>query len=104
MVKPWARYQKMMALAQRPTPAARAGAALVAGILAFGITQLLLGTWWGAGWNAVLFSSVALGIAAGVAAATMKQGLAVVCGILGALWLLAEALVAAIGLLAAGLG
>jgi hypothetical protein len=79
-------------------------AALVAGGLAFAIVQLVLGVWWGAGWNAVLFSSTALAIAAAAAAVTLKRGLAVIYGILSALWLLAELLAAATGAILTGLG
>jgi hypothetical protein len=100
----WARYQRVAALADTPTPARRAIAALVAGIVAFALVQLLLGTLWGAGWNAVLFSSVALGIAAAVAAATMQRGVAIAYGVLGALWLLGEVLALAIATITAGLG
>jgi len=104
MTSHMARYHRVAALADAPTPARRMGAALVAGALAFALTQLLLGILLGAGDAALLFSSIALGIAAAVAAATMKRGLAIAYGLLGALWLLAEALAAIIGCIAAGLG
>ncbi len=99
-----ARYHKLAALAEAPTPARRALAALVAGALAFALVQLLLGVVWGAGWSIVLFSSVAFGVAAAVAAATLKRGLAIAYGVFGALWLLAEVVAALIGCIAAGLG
>ena len=70
---------------------------MAAGALAFALTQLLLGTLWGAGASAALFSSVALAVAAAVAAVTMKRVMAVVYGILGAIWLLLEGVVLALG-------
>jgi hypothetical protein len=104
MVSRRARFRKVASLADTPTPARRVVAALVAGALAFSIIQLLLGVWWGAGWNVVLFSSIALAVAAAVAALTMRRGLAVVYGILAALWLLGEAVILALGSIVAGLG
>ncbi|PTQ12177.1 hypothetical protein CLG96_06375 [Sphingomonas oleivorans] len=65
---------------------------------------MLLGVVWGAGLSATLFSSVALTVAAAVAAVTMKSGMAVVYGVLAAIWLLLEGLVLLIGSIAAGLG
>ena len=104
MISRLERYRKVVALANKPSPFRRAIAAVVAGALAFAITQLCLGVWWGAGWSAVLFSSVALGVAAAVAAATMKRGMAVAYGVLGAVWLLLDTFAAMLGSLAAGLG
>lgn len=99
-----ARYRKVTALAGEPTPLRRLIAALTAGVLAFLLTQLFLGVAWGAGLHAVLFSSVALAIAAAVAAVTMKRAMAVSYGILGAIWLLIEGLVLVLGCIAAALG
>lgn len=98
------RYHWVAALAAQPTPFRRLLAGVVAGALAFGVTQLLLGVFWGAGTDAVFFSSFALAVAAAVAAATMRRAMAVVYGVLGALWLLLEALVLMLGCIAAGLG
>lgn len=99
-----ARYHKVAALAEEPTPQRRLIAAIWAGALAFALTQLLLGVIWGAGAGAVLFSSVALAIAAAVAAGTMKRARAIAYGMLGALWLLAEGIVLLLGCVAGGLG
>lgn len=99
-----ARFHKVAALAREPTPFRRLAAAAVAGMLAFALTQLLLGTIWGAGWNATFFPSVALAVAAAVAAVTMNRARAVVYGVLAALWLLFEGIAVLIGAIAAGLG
>lgn len=99
-----ARYHKVAALADAPTPLRRLAAAAVAGALAFLLTQLLLGFLWGAGAGAVLFSSIALAWAAAVAAVTMRPARAVIYGLLGALWLLAEGLVLVLGCIVAGIG
>lgn len=77
---------------------------MVAGALAFILTQLFLGVLWRAGAGAALFSSVALGLAAAVAAVTMKRAMAVVYGMIGAIWLLLECLVLALGCIAAAIG
>jgi hypothetical protein len=66
--------------------------------------QLLFGTVMGAGNGATLFSSLAFAVAAGVAAATMKSGMAILYGMLAAIWLLVEGVVVLIGCIAAGLG
>jgi hypothetical protein len=73
-------------------------------MLAFALTQLLLGTIAGAGWSATFFPSVALAVAAAVAAVTMDRARAVVYGVLAALWLLLEGLVLVIVSITAGLG
>ncbi len=72
--------------------------------MAFVLTQLVLGTAWGAGWDATLFSSIALTIAAMMAAVTMKPVRAVVYGLLATIWLLFEGLVLLIGGIAACFG
>jgi hypothetical protein len=99
-----ARYQKIAALGEEPTAFRRLIAAMVAGTLAFILTQLLLGVLWGAGEGAVFFSSIALASAAAVAAVTMRRALAVVYGMLGALWLLMEGIVLVLGCVASGIG
>lgn len=99
-----ARYRKVAAFADAPTPHRRVIAAIWAGALAFGLTQLLFGIIFGAGAGAVFFSSVALAIAAAVAAGTMKRAMAIAYGILGAVWLLAEGVVVMLTCIAAGLG
>jgi hypothetical protein len=99
-----ARYHKVAALAEKPTPLRRLVAGLAAASVAFALVQLLLGVLWGAGSNATLFSSIAFAIAAAFAAVTMKSGVAVVYGVLGALWLLLEGLVLLLGSIAAGIG
>lgn len=104
MTKRLARFHKIAALAHEPTPFRRLMAGAVAGAIAFALTQLFLGVVWGAGASAVLYSSVAFAVAAAVAAVTMKRAMAVVYGMLGAIWLLAEALVLLVGCVAAGLG
>ena len=100
----FARYHKVAALADAPTRLRRLAAGAVAGALAFILSQLLLGVLWGAGAGAVFFSSVALAVAAAVAAVTMRPARAVVYGLLGALWLLAEGLALVLGCIAAALG
>ena len=99
-----ARYHKVAALADAPTPLRRLIAAVTAGALAFALTQFLLGVVWGAGWSMVLFSPLALPIPAAVAAVTTRRMMAVVYGVLGATWLLLEALVVTIGCITAALG
>jgi hypothetical protein len=99
-----ARYHKVAALAEKPTPLRRLVAGLVAASVAFALVQLLLGVLWGAGSNATLFSSLAFAVAGAFAAVTLKSGMAVVCGVLGALWLLLEGLVLLLGSSAAGIG
>jgi len=99
-----ARYHKVVALADEPTPFRRLIAAVVAGAIAFILTQLLLGLVWGAGMSVVWLSSVAFALAAAVAAVTMKRARAVTYGMLGALWLLLEGLVLALGCIASVLG
>ncbi|MGH6613743.1 hypothetical protein [Sphingomonas sp.] len=99
-----ARFRKVAALGQAPTPFRRLAAAAVAGGFAFALTQLLLGTIWGAGWDATLFSSTALAVAAAVAAITMNRARAFVYGVLAALWLLFEGIAVLIGAIAAGVG
>lgn len=99
-----ARYHKVAALADAPTPFRRLAAAIVAGALAFILTQLLLGVLWGAGASAAFFSSVAFAVAAAVAAVTMRRARAVVYGLIGAVWLLLEGLVLVLGCVVAGLG
>ena len=98
------RYHRVAALAEAPTPARRLVAACTAGALAFLITFLLLGALWGARELVLLCASAAFGIAAAAAAGNTRRGLAVVYGVLGALWLLAEILALALGSIAAGLG
>ena len=78
-------------------------AALTAGLLAFLVVQLVLGVMWGAGSAVLWLSTVALSVAAAFAALTMKRGLAVVYGILAAIWLLAEGLALLLACLTAGL-
>jgi hypothetical protein len=51
-----------------------------------------------------VFLSFALAVAAAVAAATMRRAMAVVYGVIGAIWLLLEGLVLALGSTVAGLG
>lgn len=99
-----ARYHKVATLADEPTLFRRLLAAIIAGALAFVLTQLLLGVLWGAGASAALFSSAALAVAAAVAAVTMRPAMAVVYGLLGAIWLLFEALALALACVAAALG
>jgi hypothetical protein len=99
-----ARFRKVAALAHDPAPVHRLVAALVSGAFAFLLTQLLLGVLWGAGASAVLFSSIALAVAAATAAITAKPVRAVVYGCLGAIWLLFEGLVLVLGSIVAGLG
>jgi hypothetical protein len=99
-----ARYHRVAALAHEPTPIRRLGAAGVAGGLAFVLTQLLLGLWWGAGTAAVTFSCFGAAMAAAVAAVTMKRAMAVIYGIIAAIWLLLEALALTIGCIVAALG
>jgi hypothetical protein len=99
-----ARYHKVAALAEKPTPLRRLVAGLVAASVAFALVQLLLGVLWGAGSNATLFSSLAFAVAGAFAAVTLKSGMAVVYGVLGALWLLLEGLVLLLGSIAAGIG
>ena len=99
-----ARYRKIAAFADEPTPLRRLAAAGAAALLAFALTQLVLGVLWGAGASAVLFSSVALAVAAAVAAVTVKPAMAVVYGILAAFWLLLEAVALLLGSIVAGLG
>lgn len=98
------RYHRVAALAAQPTPSRRLLAGVVAGAIAFGVTQLLLGVLWGARTDAVFFSCLALAVAAAAAAATMRRAMAVVYGVLGAIWSLFEALVAMLGCIVAGLG
>jgi hypothetical protein len=104
MTDRFARYRTVAAFADAPTPRHRLIAAIWAGALAFGLTQLLFGIILRAGAGAVLFSSVALAIAAAVAAGTMKRAMAIAYGVLGAIWLLAECLALVLGCIAAGLG
>ena len=99
-----ARYHRVTALAAEPTPFRRLVAAVIAGALAFILTQLLLGVLWGAGTGAVFFSSFGLAVAAAVAAVTLKRAMAVVYGIIGAIWLLLEGLALVLGCIAAALG
>jgi hypothetical protein len=96
-----ARYRRIAALADAPTAPRRLAAAAVAGALAFALTQLLLGVRAGAGADAIFFSSIALAVAAAVAAATLRRARAVVYGIVGAIWLVLEALVLLLGGIAA---
>ena len=98
------RFHRVAALAAQPTPFRRLVAGVVAGVLAFGVTHLLFGVLWGAGTGAVFFSSFALAVAAAVAAATMRRAMAVVYGVLGAIWLLFEALALMLGCIVSGLG
>ena len=97
------RYREVAALARDPTPLRRLIAAAAAGALSFMLAQLLLGLVWGAGAGALPFASAACAFAAAVAAATMKPVRAAVYGLLGALWLLVEALVVLLSCLAAAL-
>ena len=99
-----ARYHKVAAFAEKRTPLRRLVAGLVAASAAFALIQLLLGVLWGAGSNTTLFSSIAFAVAGAFAAVTMKSGMAVVYGVIAALWLLLEGLVLLIGSIAAGLG
>lgn len=99
-----ARYGKVARLADQPTPFRRLMAALFAGSAAYLLTYLLLGLAWGAGSAILLFCAVGFAIAAAVAAATAKLGIAITYGFLGALWLLAEGLVMLLGAFVAGLG
>ena len=99
-----ARFHKVAALADEPTPARRLVAAAVAGSLAFALTQLLLGIIWGAAWDAAFFSSFALAVAAAFAAVTLKRVRAAVYGLLAAIWLLAEGIALALASILACLG
>ena len=98
------RYRKVAALGEEPTPTRRALAAAVAGSVAFMLVHLLLGVAFGFGSGAVLFSGTGCAVAAAFAAVTLKHGMAVVYGLLAAIWLLAECLVAVLGVIAACLG
>ena len=55
-----ARYRRVAAFADEPTPLRRLVSATVAALLAFTLTQLVLGVLWGAGGSAVFFSSIGL--------------------------------------------
>jgi hypothetical protein len=99
-----ARYHKVAALAEKPTPLRRLVAGLVAASVAFALAQLLLGVLCGLGSNATLFSSIAFAVAGAFAAVTMRSGIAVVYGVVAVLWLFMEALVLLIGTIAAGVG
>jgi len=99
-----ARYRKVAALAEQPTPLRRLAAAAAAGVVAFMLFHLLLGLFLGAAPTLLFFPSFAFAVAAAVAAATLKPVMAAVYGLLGAAWLFMECLVAALGCLAAGLG
>jgi hypothetical protein len=98
------RYHKVAALAERPTLPRRMLAGLVAGLLAFLLLELIFGLAVGTDPGALFFASVGFAIAAAVAAATLRPGLAVIFGVLGAIWLLFEFLLAAVAILAGGLG
>lgn len=100
----FARYHKVAALTDEPTPLRRLIAALTAGGLAFLLTQFLLGVVWGAGMIVAPLSAFALAIAAAFAAATTRRVMAVTYGVLGAIWLLLEGLVLALGCFLATLG
>ena len=104
MKRLFARYGKVARLADQPTPVRRLVAAVVAGSAAFLLTYLLLGIAWGAGSAILIFCAVGFAIAAAIGAATAKLGMAITYGFLGAVWLLAEAIVGVIGAVLAGLG
>jgi hypothetical protein len=99
-----ARYVKVAGLADQPTLVSRLVAAVIAGSAAFLLTYFLLGIAWGAGSAILVFCAVGFAIAAAVGAATAKLGMAITYGFLGALWLLAEAIVGVLGAVIAGLG
>ncbi|XHS01714.1 hypothetical protein ACFB49_33220 [Sphingomonas sp. DBB INV C78] len=98
-----ARFHKVAALAEEPTPLRRFVAAAVAGVGALISTQLVLGIIWGAGWGAVPFATVAMAVAAAIAAWTTKRAMAIVFGILATIWLLLEGLILLIVCVAAAL-
>ncbi|WP_293975675.1 hypothetical protein [Sphingomonas sp.] len=89
-------------MADTPTPLRRGIAALVAGSLAFALAQILLGIIWGAGWRIAWASGFACAVAAGYAAGTLRRGLAIVYGLLAAVWLLVEGFVLLLGSLSLG--
>lgn len=82
----------------------RLAAGAVAGGLAFVLTYLLLGGLLTGGVATIFFASFALAIAAAIAAVTMKRGLAVAFGVLGAIWLLFELLFLVIASIAGAIG
>lgn len=99
-----ARFRKLAALADEPTPARRLLAATIAGSIAFLLVQLFFRAALDAGSAASLFSSVAFAVAAAFAAATMRRGVAVAYGLLAVIWLLLEGLAAVFAVAVAGLG
>jgi hypothetical protein len=99
-----ARFHRVAALAETPTPLRRLAAAVLAAPSAFLLTYLLLGVVAGGGSEAVFFAAFALAVAAAMAAATLNRARAAVYGLLAALWLLAEGLVLALGAVVASLG
>ena len=77
-------------------------AALIAGSLAFGVAQIVLGVILGAGWSVAWLSGAAFAVGAGYAAATMKRALAIVYALLAVIWLLIEGLALALATLTPG--
>lgn len=99
-----ARFRDVAAMAQAPTPYRRMLAAAAAGSIALGLTYLLLWALVGPAPGVLIFASLALGVAAAVAAATMRLPMAITYGLLAAVWLTFELVVAAIAVAVSCIG
>lgn len=96
------RYAKVTSFATSPTPLTRAVAAALASCGAIAMTYFLLGILWGAGTTILWLCVIGAGVAAGYAAATIRWALGATYGVIAAIWVLLEALVALLGVVVSG--
>jgi len=96
------RYAKVTSFANSPTPQTRAVAAALASFGAIALTYILLGLMWGAGTSILWLCAIGAGVAAGYAAATTRWALGAIYGVIAAIWVLLEALVALLGVVVSG--